>query len=326
MRRREFIVLGACAMAAWPLAARSQQRSIPVIGFLNGGTADAYAKPVAGFRRGLVEAGLVEGRNVFVEFRWADGQYGRLAALASDLINRQVTVIVAAPLSAALEVKALTTTIPVVFTSGSDPVDFGLVDSLNRPGGNLTGMTQFTHALVPKRLELIRELIPEAKIVAMLVNPDGRATPSTTAEALAAARTLGLRMSFLNAKTDVDLPRAFAALAEQRAAALVVTPDPFFSSRVDRIAALAQSHAVPAIYGSPEFPAAGGLMSYGPDTPDLYRHMALYVGRILKGDKPADLPVMQPTKFELVINLKSAKGLGLTVPPQLLARAHEVIE
>jgi putative ABC transport system substrate-binding protein len=324
IRRRDFITLLGGAAAAWPLAARAQEPALPVIGWLRAGAPpdEDYFKWL---RQGLNDLGYLEGRNVAIEVRSAD-QYDRLPALASELVRRPVAVIFADNLPAAIAARAATATIPIVFSIGGDPIRDGLVTSFNRPTGNLTGVTLFTGELLPKRMELLRQVVPAAEIIAVLVDPNNPNLPTRLHDVQEAARSLGQQIIILYAGTDRDIDAAFATMAQQRAAALLVTDDPFFSSRSDQIVALAARHRLPACYFSPIFVPAGGLMSYGDDRSDSIRQVGRYVGRILKGEKLGDLPVLQPTKLELKINLRSARTLGLTVPPTLLAIADEVIE
>ena len=327
MRRREFITLLGSAAATWPLTARAQQPTIPVVGFLNAASAKSYARQLSAFLKGLGEAGYVDGQNVAIEYRWADGQNDRLPALASDLLHRQVTVIAATTTAASLAAKAATTTIPIVFETGADPVQLGLVPNLNHPGGNITGVTQINQEVTPKRLQLLHELVPAASIMALLVNPASPYQAKTqSSAALLAAQTLGLELHVLNASTDRDFDAAFTNVVQLRAGGLVIASDPFFIGRSEQLATLTVRHAVPTIFETHEFAVAGGLLSYGADITDTYRLAGVYTGRILKGDKPADLPVQQATKVELYINLKTANALGLNVPNTLIGRADEVIE
>jgi putative ABC transport system substrate-binding protein len=326
VRRRSFITLLGGA-AVWPLAARAQQRAMPVIGLLDSTSPDVHTNLLRSFRQGLNETGFVEGSNVAIEYRWSDGQYGRLPELAADLAHREVSVITTIDGSAsALAAKAATSTIPVIFRIGADPVALGLVASLNRPGGNVTGVTSLTVEVGPKRLEVLHQLVPTATVMALLLNPTSPFAETLTRDLQAAARMLGLRIHVLNASTDGDITSAFAQLLQLRTAGLVIGSDVFFNSRSQQLAARTVRHAMPAVYQYREFVAAGGLMSYGGSLEDSYRLAGIYTGRVLKGEKPADLPIQQSTKVELFINLKTAKALGLEVPPTLLARADEVIE
>ena len=325
MKRREFITLLGGAAAAWPIMARAQRPEIPVVAFLNGGSPDGYAPMVAAFHQGLKDTGYVEAQSVRIEYRWADGQYGRLPAMAADLVHRQVAVIVTNS-PGMLAAKVATTTIPIVFTTSGDPVELGFVASLARPGRNITGVTQLNVEVAPKRLELMYELVPTATIMTVLVNPAYPSAEIQSRGMQAAAHTLGVQLHILRASNERDIDDAFATLAQLRAGAFVISSDPFFNSRAEQFAALALRHAVPTIFQYREFAAAGGLMSYGGSIIDSYRQAGVYTGRILKGEKPADLPVQQSTKVELIINLKTAKALGLEVPRTLIARADEVIE
>jgi putative ABC transport system substrate-binding protein len=327
MKRREFITLLGGAAAAWPLAARAQQAKLPVIGFLHTASPDTFADRLRAFRQGLKETGHVEGENVAIEYRFADNQLDRLPALAAELVRRKVAVITTiggrAPAFAA---KAATTTIPIVFIVAEDPVRLGLVMSLARPGGNLTGVNFFSAELVAKRLELLREIVPSAVRVAALVNPAGPVAETTLRDVEAAARAMGLQIQILNASTSREINAAFATFVRERPDALFVAGDIFFTSRRAQLINLASRHAVPTTYQGRQYAEIGGLMSYGSNLADAVRQVGVYVGRILKGAKPADLPVVQSSKFELVINAETARMLGITVPPQLLARADEVIE
>jgi putative ABC transport system substrate-binding protein len=322
-RRALIAALGGAA--AWPIAARSQQSTMPVIGFLNGGSAWEYSRSAAAFRLGLSETGYVEGRNVLVEYRWAEGHYDRLPTLAADLVRRQVAVI-SANSAAAVAAKAATTTIPIVFTTAGDPVKLGFVASLNRPGGNLTGATTISLEVGAKRMELLHEVASAATVVAVLVNPTSPIAKDFSTDMQVAAEALGLQVHILHASSERDFDAVFATLVQLRVGGLVIGSDSFFTSRSEQLAALALRHAVPAMYQYREFAAAGGLLSYGANITDNYRLAGVYAGRILKGERPADLPVQQSTKIEFFINLKTAKTLGLTVPNTLLVAADEVIE
>ena len=327
MKRREFIgVLGGAAIA-WPLAARAQQPAVPVIGLIDSHSPDLHANLLRSFRQGLNETGYVEGRNVAIEYRWSDDRYDRVPELANDLVRRQVTVITTIDGSAsALAAKAATSTIPVTFRIGADPVALGLVASLNRPGGNVTGVTSLTVEVGPKRLEVLHELVPTATTMALLVNPTSPLTETLSKDLLAAARILGPRIHVLHASTERDLSSVFVSLLQLRVGGLVIGSDVFFNSRSEQLAALTVRHAIPAVYQYRPFVAAGGLVSYGGSLEDSYRLVGIYTGRVLKGEKPADMPVQQSTKVELFINLKTANALNLTVPNSLLGRADEVIE
>jgi putative ABC transport system substrate-binding protein len=326
IQRRDFITLLGGAAAGWPVASRAQQTAMPVVGFLAGESPELQEGHVRAFRQGLSEQGYIEGRNFAVEYRWAEGQINRLPTLAEDLVRRQVAVIVAFGTPPALAAKGATSTIPIVFDTGGDPVELGLVSSLNRPGGNLTGLTSLNVEIGPKRLELLHELVPTARIVALLVNPTNPNGATLSREVQAAAGTLGLQLHVLDASTERDFDLAFATLAQVHAGGLVIATDGFFLGQSELLAAHVVRHRVPAIFAYHEFAAAGGLMSYGGSVTDQYRLLGVYAGRVLKGEKPADLPVQQGTKAELIINLKTAKALGLTVPLPLLGRADEVIE
>jgi putative ABC transport system substrate-binding protein len=326
MRRRDFITLVGAA-AAWPLAARAQQPVMPVIGFLSGRRSDDSNNVLAAYREGLSVLGFVEGQTIGIEYRWAEYQYDRLPTLATDLVSHHVSLIFTnGGLLPARAAKAATTTIPIVFEVGTDPVRLGLVDSINRPGGNITGVTMFSGVVLTKRLGLLRELVPNAMTIAMMVNPTSANAEIDTKDVQAAARGLGLQIHILHVAREGDVDAAFGSLIEHRARALLVGPDPFIDGQRHRIVALAAQHALPTIYAWREFVDAGGLMSYGTRIPDSYREAGIYTGRILRGAKPGDLPILQPTRLELVLNLKAAKALGLTFSPGLLAIADDVIE
>jgi putative ABC transport system substrate-binding protein len=327
IRRREFIVALSGAAAAWPLAARAQQPALPVVGVLSAEWPNLFSDRLRAFHDGLRETGYVEGRNLAIEYRWAEGRNDRLPALAAELVRRQVTVIVSTSTPAVLAARTATTTTPIVFFVAADPVQLGLVTSLSRPGGNLTGVVTLNVEVAAKRLELLHELVPTATIVALLVNPTSTALAETTTRDLeAAASTLGLELHVLHASSEREIDAAFATLVQLRAGALVIGADPLFTSRSEQLAALTIRHRVPAIYQFREFVSTGGLMAYGSTVLDTYRPLGVYTGRILKGEKPAELPVQQATKVELVINLKTAKALGLTVPLPMIGRVDEVIE
>jgi putative ABC transport system substrate-binding protein len=327
MRRREFIRAVGGAAAAWPFAARAQQPTLRVIGFLDPKSAATSAHYVAAFRQGLKENGYIEGQNIAIEFRWAEGHYDRLPTMAADLVGHRMAVIAAISPNAALAAKSAATTIPIVFQSGSDPVEIGLVASLNRPAGNLTGVSRLATDLVPKLLEVLHEVVPNAANIAFLMNPKSVNAEVKTREAHSAAQSLGLnQLQVLNAATATEIESAFVTMTERGANALLIGQDVFFNNQIEQLAALALRNRVPAIYSLREFAAAGGLMSYGASLADQYRLVGVYVGRILKGEKPADLPVQQATKVELIINLKTAKALGLAIPFPFLSSADEVIE
>jgi putative ABC transport system substrate-binding protein len=329
MRRRNFSTLlggAATASTVWPLAARAQQKATPLIGYLGTATLSLFAPSVDAFRQGLSETGYVEGQNLAIEYRWAEGRFDRLPALAADLVDRKVDVIVAGAPAPAHAAKNATSTIPIVFVSGDDPVKDGLVASLARPGGNLTGVSFLTVELNPKRFELLSELLPQTKVIALLVNPNFPAGQINIRDVHEAARAKGVQLHILKASTESEIDAAFAFIVQQQAGALVLSADPFFATRREQLVALAARHAVPAIYEFRTFATTGGLMSYGANILAVYRQIGIYTGKILKGAKPVDLPVVQPTAFELVINMKTAKALGLTIPPSILARADEVIE
>jgi putative ABC transport system substrate-binding protein len=325
VNRREFITLLGGA-AAWPFAARAQQPAMPVIGFLNSGSAAEWAHLVAAFKEGLNELGFVEGKNVAVEYRWSQGENERLPRLAADLAGRQIAVIAAFGPPAALAAKAATTTIPIVFIAGTDPIDLGLVTNFRRPTGNVTGFNIFAEVLTPKRQELLHELVPVAPLVAMLVNPTAAQTRSELRDVQAAADRIGQQVRIFNVSSDREIDAALATIVEQRIGGLIVQTDQFFTIQRDQLVLLTTRHAIPTIFGWREFAVAGGLMSYGTSLRAAYRQVAIYAGRILKGEKPADLPVQQATTFETVVNLRAAKALGVTIPTAILLRADEVIE
>jgi putative ABC transport system substrate-binding protein len=324
MRRRELILLLGGALTVGR-ALRAQQKTMPVIGYLGSGSPGPYAPFVAAFQQGLRETGYVEGQNLAIEYRWAAGRYDRLPALAADLVGRKVAVIVTGN-PGIQAVKSATSTIPIVFTAVSDPVGKGFVASLARPGGNLTGFAVINNELTPKRLELLSELVPQASVIALLVNPHSPTAEGVIRDVQEAARTKGVQLAVLRAGTESEIDAAFASLVQLQAGGLVIAGDPFFAGRIPQLVTLTLRDAVPAIYAWRDFPAAGGLMSYGSSLTDAFRQAGIYAGKILKGAKPADLPVQRPTKFELVVNLKTAKALGITVPPSILTRADEVIE
>ncbi len=327
MRRREFITFLGGAAATWPLAARAQQSAVPVIGYMDTASASTTAHLVEAFRRGLSAAGYDEDRNVAIEYRWSDGDYDKLPDLAAELVRRQVAVIATINTPTVLAAKAATQTIPIIFGVGVDPIKFGLVASLNRPGGNLTGVTQLNIEMEAKRVQVLHELIPAATSIALLINPTSPAySEAATETAQSAARVLGMRLLVVNASTPSGIEAAFVTLTEERIRLLLVSGDSFLVAQRDQLVALAARHAVPALYHRREFTAIGGLISYGPSLPEVYYQVGDYTRRILKGAKPADLPVQQSTKFELVINLKTAKALGLNIPQTLLATVDEVIE
>jgi putative ABC transport system substrate-binding protein len=326
MKRRQFITLVGGAVAAWPVAARGQQPAMPVVGFITAGSLLALRRHIAAFREGVRETGHVEGQNVAIELRSADGQLDRFPAIVSELVRRQVAVLAVTSTPGARAAKQGAGTIPIVFSIGEDPVAIGIVDSLNRPGGNLTGVYQFTTGLEAKRLGLLHEMVPKATIIAVLINTHFSAAETQLRDVQEAAVRLGVQLVVLTANVERELDAAFAAIAQRRAGALHICSSPFFNTRREQLIALAARHAVPAMYEWRDFAMAGGLMSYGTDLAEAYRQAGVYAGRILKGAKPADLPVIQSTKFEFVINLSTAKALGLEVPPTLSARADEVIE
>jgi putative tryptophan/tyrosine transport system substrate-binding protein len=326
MRRRDFVALLGSAAAAWPLAARAQQPAMPVIGFLSSTSPGGYQNPLIAFRKGLAELGYSEGRNIVVEYRWAEGHFDQLPRLAADLLQRTPAVIVTTGISSALAARAASATTALVFLAGDDPVKFGLVASLSRPGGTATGVAWLTSELFTKRLELVWELVPATALIGALINPKSPEAPPQLKEIETAAQVTGRSLHIADASSETDFDAAFGVLAERRVEALIVSNDPFFNSVRERIIALAARHRIPVIYDRREYALAGGLMSYGTSYSAAYRELGVYTGKILKGTKPADLPVEQATKFELVINLKTAKALGLEIPARLLALADEVIE
>jgi putative ABC transport system substrate-binding protein len=327
MKRRDFFTMLGGAVAAWPVAARAQQQAIPVIGFLSSRSPGESASVIAAFRQGLRETGFVEGQNLAIAFRWAEGRYDRLPPLAAELADLRVALMFAAGGSpSAFAAKGATSTIPIVFSAVGDPVEIGLVPSLNRPGGNMTGMAVFQVPLAQKRIELMKELMPTAAIIGYLLNPTDQTSEIVSKGAIAAARTLGIELRIFDARSEDELDAAFTAASKLGAGALVVSGDPFFDSQRERIVALSARHRIPATYPWREYVLAGGLISYGTDLPDSYREAAIYAGRILKGEKPANLPVMQPTKFHLAVNVRTAQAVGLKIAPLLLALADEVIE
>lgn len=326
MRRRDFVSLLGGVAVTWPLAARAQQQAMPVIGFLHGTSLETRRAEVTSFHRGLSDTGYVEGQNVAVEYRWAEGRYDRLPAMAADLVDRQVSVIAAFGTAAALAAKAATTTIPVVFIVGGDPVALGLVVSLSQPGGSITGVTPLNDQLAPKLLELLHELVPKAAVIGYLINPNNATSENLSQQVVVAERTIGQRVHILNASSEHDFDPAFATLDQIRAGGLCVQGDTFFNGRRKQLVALAAHHSIPTIYAFRDYALAGGLMSYGTSLWDAYHQVGIYAARILNGEKPADLPVQQSVKVEFIINLKTAKALGLTFPLSLLGRADEVIE